>query len=93
MDAPLQLWDKYEFEKLLNQNEQWGGVYQCHKKDGHTCVGWLIKQLETGIPNLNLRMDLMKNKVPKEYFDSLQSPCDLYGSVEEMIEANYPELL
>lgn len=91
-DAPLKLWDKSEYEKLLSQDEQWGAVYGCHKKDGHVCVGWMMKQLENGTPNLNLRLSLMRNKVSREYLDSLHCKSELYESVEQMVEANYPEI-
>lgn len=91
-DAPLKLWHKSEYEKLKEQDEQWGGIYGCHKKDGHVCVGWLMKQDEKRMPNLNLRIAIMRNEVSVEYLDSLHCKSELYESVDKMIEANYPEL-
>jgi hypothetical protein len=35
-------------------------------------------------------MALMKHNVDREYLDSLHCKSELYDSVEEMIEANYP---
>jgi hypothetical protein len=93
LDAPLQLWDKVEFEKLLaSEKLQLGSVYGCHKDDGHVCVGWLMKQDENRFPSIMLRMSLSNNKVTREYLDTLHCKTGLYNSVEEMIEANYPEL-
>lgn len=91
-DAPLKLWHKSEFENLAAQDTQWGGVYQCHKKDGHVCVGWLMKQDDNRFPNLNLRIMLSKENVTRDYLDQLQSPSPLYNSVDEMIDANYPDV-
>lgn len=92
LDAPLQMWHKEEFKKLMEQDEQWGAVYHCHKKDGHVCVGWLMKQDEQRCPNLNLRLLLIKKNINRTYLDALRSPAGLYSTVEEMIQANFPEL-
>jgi hypothetical protein len=93
-DAPLQLWDKYEYEKLLQlENDYMGAVYGCHKNNGSICVGWLMKQDENNFPSIYLRISLSKNKVTREYLDSLHSPSPLYENVTEMIEANYPEII
>lgn len=92
-DAPLQLWDKSEFIKLKSEdNKQFGAVYGCHKKDGHVCVGWLIKQVEKDLPNINLRLDLSRNNVTREYLDNIGSGVELFETIDEMIEANYPEI-
>jgi hypothetical protein len=98
-DAPLQLWAKEEFEGLLASEQldytsgNFGKIYGCHKQDGHVCVGWLIKQDENNFPSIQLRMSLSKNKVTREYLDSLHCKSELYKSVDEMINANYPEIL
>jgi len=93
-DAPLKLWHKSEFQKLLNkENEMFGAVYRCHKDNGSVCVGWLIKQDEDNFPSIALRMALSKNNITRVYLDSLSSPAPLYKSIKEMIEANFPELL
>lgn len=93
-DAPLKLWDRSEYIKLLGEeNKQFGGVYNCHKNNGSICIGWLMKQLENGCPNLTLRIIIISKKVGKEYFDSLNSPSPLYRNVRAMINANYPKLI
>lgn len=92
-DAPLKLWHKSEYEKLLKtEDKQFAPVYNCHKNNGSICIGWLMKQFENGCPNLTLRMVIISKKVGKEYFDSLNSPSPLYKNVKEMIRANYPRL-
>lgn len=94
-DAPLKLWAKEEFEDLLKSEQvdtssgNFGKIYGCHKKDGHVCVGWLMKQDENNFPSIKLRMSLSANNVNREYLDSLHCKTGLYDSVEEMIKANY----
>jgi len=93
-DAPLKLWDKHEFERLLeNENDHMGSVYMCHKKNGSACIGWLMKQDEQNFPSISLRLSLLKNKVTREYLDRLSSPAKLYKNVRAMIKANFPEIL
>lgn len=93
-DAPLKLWHRSEFSKLLEEeNKQFGGLYHCHKNNGSICVGWLMKQLENGCPNLTLRMAIISKGVTAEYFDKLNSPSPLYKNVRAMIRANYPSIV
>lgn len=93
-DAPLKLWHASEYVKLLkSEHDTFGTVYGCHKNDGHTCVGWLMKQDENRMPSIALRMKLLSHKVDVSYFDSLHCKSPLYGSVKEMIQANYPEII
>lgn len=93
-DAPLKLWHKEEFEKLLaTENQQFGTVYKCHKNNGSVCVGWLMKQKENGCPSIALRMALIKAGDIGKYLDSLESPAPLYKNVRAMIRANFPTVL
>jgi len=93
-DAPLQLWHKSEYEKLLNsETDQFGSIYNCHKNNGSVCVGWLIKQDENRLPSISLRIALSKHDITRDYMDKLHSPAPLYKSVREMIKANYPHIL
>lgn len=90
-DAPLQLWDKYEFDKLLKQDkEMFGGNYKCHKNNGSCCKGWLINQDKRGLPNINLRLQLLKQGITREYLESLKCKAEMFATIEEMAEANYP---
>ena len=93
LDAPLQLWSIEEFRDLMKHDEQWGGIYGCHKKDGHVCVGWLMKQDEMRIPNLRMRMALSSANVTREYMDALNCKTGLYNTLEDMVQANFPELI
>ena len=93
-DAPLQLWHKEEFAKLLEEDKkQFGANYGCHKKNGHICVGWLMNQDERNFPNLNLRLLLSKKGISRDYLDNLKCSSEMYNSIQEMIESNFPELL
>lgn len=94
-DAPLQFWDKQEFVNLWKEekNEQFGKVFGCHKKDGHICIGWLLKQRDRNYPNINLRLQLIRKSVTAEYLESVSSPVPLYPSVESMIKANYSSII
>lgn len=93
-DAPLKLWHKEEFAKLLEtEAEQFAPIYYCHKKDGHICVGYLMMQDKNYFPNINLRLSLSKNNVTRDYLDKLLCKLPLYKTTKEMIRANFPELL
>jgi hypothetical protein len=92
-DAPLQHWSVEEFKELkASEGSQFGKVYGCHKKNGSTCIGWLMKQDENYFPSIALRMTLSKEGVTREYLDRLSSPSELYDTVDDMIKANYPNL-
>jgi hypothetical protein len=94
MDAPLQLWDKAEFEDLLASEKDYiGKLYQCHKNNGTVCRGWLIDQDNRRLPSIALRMQLSKENITREYLDKLHCKAPLYGSIEEMVKANYPEII
>lgn len=93
-DAPLKLWHKSEFKKLLEtENNQMGATYKCHKNNGSICVGWLMKQDENRLPSIMLRIALSTHNITREYMDSLKSPAPLFKNVREMIKANFPEIL
>jgi hypothetical protein len=93
-DAPLRLWAREEFEGVLeSEGELLGRVYQCHGKTGSVCVGWLMNQDERGFPSIALRVALMRHEVTRDYLDSLRSPAPLYKSVQDIVRANFPELL
>ncbi len=70
-----------------------GTVYGCHKKNGDVCVGWLMMQDKNGFPSIALRLKLSRENVTRDYLDKLNSPSEMYATTEEMISANYPELL
>lgn len=93
-DAPLQKWDKGHFEDLLdNDKSDMGALYNCHKNNGSVCRGWLINQDNRRFPSIALRLKLSNEKITRQYLDKLHSPAPLYSSLEDMIKANYPEIL
>lgn len=93
-DAPLQLWHKSEFKQLLaSESSEMGVIYNCHKNDGNVCIGWLMDQDKRRHPSIMLRISLIKHKVTRKYLDSLRCKSELFPSVKEMIQANFPELL
>jgi hypothetical protein len=90
-DAPLALWDKSEFDSLLVEDKmQFGKTFKCHKNDGSCCKGWLINQENRGLPNINLRMQLFKAGITREYLESLTCKVPMFETIEEMAEANFP---
>ncbi len=91
-DSPIALWSVEEFKKLVEtENDYFGSVYGCHKKDGNVCVGWLINQDNRNLPSIALRIALSTNKVTREYLDSLHCPSEMFDTVEEMCLANFPK--
>jgi len=88
--AKLQLWDRREFIRLLEmENDQMGAVYHCHKNDGSVCRGWLIDQDKRNFPSIMLRLSLSRHNITREYLDKLQCLNPMFDSVEEMCVANY----
>ncbi len=94
-DAKLAHWSIEEFEGVLaNERDQIGAVYLCHQKNGSACIGWLMNQMERGLPSIALRLSLIKHKIKGDYFDSIHCASEMFETVEEMCEANFPgELL
>lgn len=92
--TPLKYWDVYEFKNLLDEDkEQFGKTFGCHKKDDTVCRGWLINQESRGLPNINLRILLLKEKIDRKYLDQLVLDDTMYQSIEEMAKANFPEII
>lgn len=71
-----------------------GKNYECHKKDGHVCRGFLQDQLKNNIPAIAVRLSLIKNKVGRKYLDTVEQKCSkipTYEDVVEMAKANFPD--
>lgn len=93
-DAPLEHWHREEFIKVIESEKSYmGEVFSCHKQNGSVCVGWIMKQDELFFPSLKLRIELINHNVTREYLDKLSSTAPLYNTTEDMIRANFPELL
>lgn len=95
-ETRLALWDKYEFDNLKEQDAQpLGRAFGCHSykppEDQRPCVGWLLDQKRRGTPSIALRIELGKSDEAAEHYKQLsEDGLDLYQSIEEMAEANYP---
>ena len=99
-DSKLAFWDKAEFAGLLEQdaNHITGHVFGCHQTRKHPeptiCAGWLLNQKNRGLPSIQLRMRLIKSEEARTCLVELtDGGNEQYGSIEEMVEANFPELL
>tara|TARA_R110000772_G_scaffold35637_4_gene85805 strand:+ start:21739 stop:22104 length:366 start_codon:yes stop_codon:yes gene_type:complete len=93
-DSKLATWDKTEFEKLLEFDKDYiGKTYKCHKNDGSCCKGWLMNQDKRSLPSIALRIMLSKEEVSFEYLDSLNCESEMFETIEEMAEANFPDIL
>lgn len=91
-DVKLAHWSIEEYKDLLaNETTQFGSVYACHKKDGKVCTGWLINQDKNNFPSIMLRVSLSHHGVKREFLDTLNCPVEMYDTVQEMAEANYPD--
>lgn len=93
-DAPVKHWSIDEFEDLLkSEQSQLGVTYGCHKNNGTICVGWLMMQDKNRLPSIMLRMSLSSHNVTREYLDSLHCKSEMFETTNDMIHANFPELL
>ena len=99
-DVRTQYWAKEEYEGLLKADAEpvMGAVFGCHQTRKHEkpsiCGGWLLDQKNRGLPSIQLRLSLIRNKEAVDCLDQVSDGGhELYGSIAEMVEANYPELL
>ncbi len=92
-------WSKEEFDNLRRQNANTfgGAVFGCHEtnkkppEEHQICIGWLLDQKKNNVPSIPLRMTLMTKEDALNCFKEISDEgLDLYASVEEMCEANYP---
>lgn len=97
-DAPLALWDIAEFRNLkAHDSELMGNMFDCHGEtqkpmgERKPCVGWLLDQKRRFIPNIQLRIRLRLIPAALAQFERInEDGLELYRSIDEMIEANYP---
>lgn len=96
-DAPLRLWHRDHFRKLLrdDENEVGGPLYGCHndgkrpREEVRPCVGWLLDQRRRGTPSIQLRLALVGNKVAQDMYASISNAgLRLYTSIQAMCRAN-----
>ena len=99
-DARIEYWDKGEFAQLLKNDADpiMGAIYGCHQtrklEEPSICGGWLLDQQNRGVPSIQLRLALIRSKEAMTCLDKISDGGhERYSSIEEMIEANFPELL
>lgn len=100
-DARLEFWHPDHFKKLLEDDRVehgLGSMYACHstgkRPEPSICAGWLLNQKRRETPNNILRLNIIKNNEAFRCFEQVtDGGHELYESIEEMVEANFPELL
>lgn len=99
-DAKLEFWHPDHFKKLLqdDRNPVTGPIYGCHatrkREVPSVCAGWLLNQKSRREPSIQLRLALMRHDEAVKLYEEISAGgLDLYDSIEEMVEANFPELL
>ncbi len=99
-DSKIALWTEEEYKKLLanDANELTGAVFGCHQTrksdEWSVCGGWLLDQINRGLPSIQLRMQLIRSNAARACVENISDGGrELYGSIKEMVRANYPELL
>lgn len=97
-DARLAYWHEEEFHRLvLNDGDPiMGALYACHgtrrveKKS--VCGGWLLDQRDRGVPSIQLRLRLMRDEEAVECLETItDGGHERFGSIEEMVRANFPD--
>jgi hypothetical protein len=92
-DAPLGLWDIKEYIKLLDHHEsEYGSIYDCHKKDGKLCTGWILDQKKLRFPSIMLRLKFIRDNTTADEIDSLRTRTPMFKDVYEMAFKNFPVL-
>ena len=94
-DSKRGLWHPTEFVNLLRNDHQWGAVFGCHEfnkrppAEHRPCAGWLLDQQQRGLPNLNLRILLLRDPTARACFAALSSAgLKLYRTIKSMCRAN-----
>jgi hypothetical protein len=102
-DAPLELWMREEFERVLREDRKplgLGNVFGCHKHGNRhragektpMCAGGVLDQLKRDMPSVMLRFHIAKSDNPQATYDALNSVSsegmELYATIEEMCAAN-----
>ena len=100
-DTKLQLWREVEFTDLRAKDSEpmTSPVYGCHSSaklpeaERRPCAGWLLDQKRRNIPSIPLRVALIRTPEARELLDKVNDGgADLYDSIKEMHEANYPPI-
>jgi hypothetical protein len=96
-DAPLKLWHRVEFLKLLHhdRNEVTGALFGCHEfnkrpsSQHRPCAGWLLDQKRRGVPSIQLRLALLKSPTAAACFNAASATgMKLFRTIQAMCRAN-----
>lgn len=95
-DAPIRLWHKVEFKKVLVQDaDPMGAIFGCHEfnkrptEEQRPCAGWLLDQKRRNVPNLQLRIKLWRNEQAAKCFNALSPKgLKLFRTIKAMCRAN-----
>lgn len=93
IDAPLGLWDEQHFRDLERNDadEIFGAIYGCHatRKRGEpsVCAGWLLDQIRRGIPSIQMRLALARDR-RLDLEELSDGGHVLYDSIADMVAAN-----
>jgi hypothetical protein len=98
-DTKRALWSEAEFIALRRHDAVPldSPVYACHSSavrpqpERRPCAGWLLDQKRRGLPSISLRLALIQKPEARELMDRVSDGgAELYDSIQEMHEANYP---
>lgn len=96
-DVPAGYWHRSEFDRLAKADADpaRGAVFGCHKgkrakpEKMQVCGGWLLDQKKRGVPNISLRLDMLKNREAVEAMAKITSGgAPMYASIADMCAAN-----
>lgn len=91
-DAPLRLWHRDEFKKVLDSEASpFGSVFGCHKQNGELCIGWVLDQRRRNVPSVAFRMALVGKDgeaIGKCLEESTDGGHELFPDVFSMCRAN-----
>jgi hypothetical protein len=93
-DAQLAKWHREHFETLLERDQSMmGAVYGCHGTakldEWSVCAGWMLDQLDRGMPSIQLRLLLRDQDADPALLDKYNDGGhELYESLDEMCRVN-----
>lgn len=96
-DAPLKLWHRTEFERLLaaDADPLNGAMYGCHEfnkrppESHRPCAGWLLDQQRRGLPSIRLRLALISIPDARRCMEQLaDAGLSLFRTIKAMCRAN-----
>lgn len=97
-DAPVELWHKSEFERVLRDERSatLGAVFGCHRHGMRhrggarvpICAGWALDQVKRGVPSIALRLAFVLEGDDGSLDAVTNGGHETYETVMEMCAAN-----